>query len=92
MPPQGSRVYDELWKPSLTHLSQGNDAHEAHDLHILERIMKDEVGGVQANSFYYRHSRAWNDLPANIAKAAAINAFKIRLNKQKNDEPSKFNH
>lgn len=64
----------------------------AHDLQILEHIPKDGVRGLQANSFYYRHTRAWNDLPANIANAATINAFKNRLDKHWNDEPSKFNH
>ena len=64
----------------------------AHDLQILERIPKDGVRGLQTNSFYYRHARTWNDLPADIVKAATINGFKNKLDKHWEDEPSKFNH
>ena len=64
----------------------------AHDLQILERIPKDGIQGLQTNSFYFRHTRTWNDLPSDVVNAATINAFKNRLDKHWEDEPSKFNH
>ena len=64
----------------------------AHNMQILEHIPKDGVRGLQANSFYYRHARTWNSLPADIVEAATINTFKNKLDKHWEDEPSKFNH
>ena len=64
----------------------------AHDRQILERIPKDGIRGLQANSFYFRHARTWNGLPSDVVNAATINAFKNKLDKHWEDEPSKFNH
>ena len=48
----------------------------AHDRQILERTPKDGVRGLQTNSFYYRHTKTWNNLPASVVKAMTINSFK----------------
>ena len=64
----------------------------AHDRLILEHIPKDGVCGLQSNSFYYRHVRTWNNLPAEVVNTVTINTFKNNLDKFWNDEPSKYDH
>ena len=64
----------------------------AHDLQILERVPKDGIRGLQSNSFYYRHTRTWNNLPISVVNAKTLNEFKNNLDKHWNDIPSKFDH
>ena len=51
----------------------------AHDLQLLERVLKDRVRGLQSNSFYYRHTGTWNNLPTNVVKAKTLNEFKNKF-------------
>ena len=95
---RGSMI--ELWKhfnvytrESLSSTFQPRErTTRAHDRQILERIPKDGSRGLQANSFYYRHSKTWNNLPADVVNAPTINSFKNRLDKHWGDDPSKFDH
>ena len=61
-----------------------------HKLQLYERIPKDGSTGLQANSFYYRTPRPWNDLPANTINAASMNAFKNQIDKHWENEPSLY--
>ena len=64
----------------------------SHDKQLLERVPKDGVRGLQSNSFHYRYTRTWNNLPANVVSAKSVNSFKNALDKHWKDEPSKYNH
>ena len=46
---------------------------------LVWRNPKDGVRGLQANSFYYRIIKVWNDLPPDVVNAPTINTFKERL-------------
>ena len=46
---------------------------------LTERKAKDGTHGLQSNSFYYRTTRTWNELPPNVVNAGSINIFKNRL-------------
>lgn len=64
----------------------------AHNLQLFERTPKDGSRGIQANSYYYRHARTWNNLPSNIVNATSINAFKNKLDEHWENEASKYDH
>ena len=64
----------------------------SHNYQLMERNPGDGVNGTQANSFYYRYARMWNELPANITEAETLNSFKNALDKHWEESPSKFNH
>ena len=46
---------------------------------VTERIPKDGSYGCQTNSFYYRTTRVWNELPDLVVSAESIDAFKNKL-------------
>ena len=58
----------------------------------LERVFaKDRARGVQHNSFYYRSTKTWNELPRRVVNAETLNEFKNRLDEHWNNHPLKFN-
>ena len=62
-----------------------------HEYQLLWRKPKDGVRGLQANSFYYRVMKVWNDLPAETVHSPTINVFKKRLDDAWKDVTIKFN-
>ena len=50
-----------------------------HQYQLTQRTPKDGIRGIQSNSFYYRCSKIWNNLPANVVNANHINSFKNKL-------------
>ena len=52
-----------------------------HHRQLYDRAPKDGSRGVQANSFYFRMPKVWNDLPSYVVESKALNTFKIRLDK-----------
>ena len=52
-----------------------------HAFQLLECNAKDGSRGIQSNSFYYRPTRAWNNLPKTVVDTKSINSFKNRLDK-----------
>ena len=64
----------------------------AHNRQIYERIPKDGSRGIQTNSYYYRYSRTWNNLPSDVVNAKSVNSFKNKLDKLWENEPSKYDH
>ena len=51
---------------------------------------KDGTRGIQANSFYYRTIKNWNELPRNVVNATTINSFKKQLDDAWEDKPFKY--
>ena len=46
--------------------------------------------GIQANSFYYRTIKNWNELPRNVVSATTVNSFKKQLDDAWEDKPFKY--
>ena len=59
-------------------------------LHISKP--KDAIRGLQANSFYFRTAKIWNNLPKDVVDAKNINHFKKMLGEHWNHDPLKFDH
>ena len=57
---------------------------------LVWRNPKDGVRGLQANSFYYRIIKVWNDLPPDVVNAPTINTFKERLDCAWKNIPTKY--
>ena len=64
----------------------------SHDRQLHERVPKDGVRGLQSNSFYYRYTKTWNNLPAHVVTEENLNSFKNALDEFWEDEPSKYDH
>ena len=47
-----------------------------NDQKLTDRRAKDGTNGIQSNSFYYRTTRTWNELPSNVVNALSIEQFK----------------
>ena len=63
-----------------------------HAFQLLERNAKDGSRGIQSNSFYYRPTRAWNNLPKTVVDTKSINSFKNRLDKHTSKDRVMFDH
>ena len=63
-----------------------------HAFQLLERNAKDGSRGIQSNSFYYRPTRAWNNLPKTVVDTKSINSFKNRLDKHMSKDRVMFDH
>ena len=50
-----------------------------HDFQLHHNIQRDGDYGIQANSFYYRTVKTWNELPKEVVNAVNINSFKNTL-------------
>ena len=61
-----------------------------HDYQILPNFPKDGVRGVQRNSFYFRVSTLWNNLPNDVVNAPTLDTFKRSLERAWTDIPSKY--
>ena len=58
----------------------------------MERTITDGVNGIQANSFYLRSARMWNELPAKVVDVKTLNSFKNALDKHWEEAPMKYDH
>ena len=61
-----------------------------HAYQLVWNQAKDGVRGIQANSFYFRTIKMWNDLPAKTVDATTMNSFKNRLDDAWKNEPFKY--
>ena len=52
-----------------------------HAYQLYQRRAVDGTRGMQSNSFYFRTTKTWNDLPAEVVDAPTLNAFKNRLDR-----------
>ena len=60
------------------------------DYQLVWKAPKDGVRGLQANFFYFRTIKTWNELPKEIVHAKSINSFKNKLDEAGKDLPIKF--
>ena len=61
-----------------------------HKYQLISKIPKDGTRGIQTNSFYYRTTSTWNDLPKEVVNAKNINEFKNKLDEAWQKIPMKF--
>ena len=50
-----------------------------HDYQLLRKTARDGVRGPQNNSFIYRTTKIWNDLPQRVVNAKTTSEFKSEL-------------
>ena len=63
-----------------------------HNFQLVWQMAKDGTRGVQANSFYFRTTKTWNNLPREVVNASNINTFKNLLDKTWANSPIKYDH
>ena len=88
------QVYNHFHKydwNTLPHsFKQQNRVSRKHDFQVVWRKPNDGVRGIQSNSFYYRTTKTWNDLPKEVVNARDVNSFKNRLDKVWKNNSIKF--
>ena len=62
-----------------------------HDFQLVWNMPKDSTRGLQANSFYYRTTRIWNELSKKVVNAKNINAFKSLLDEVWKEKATTYN-
>ena len=63
-----------------------------HNFQLVWQMPKDGTRGVQANSFYFRTTKTWNNLSREVVNASNINTFKNLLDKTWANSPIKYDH
>ena len=63
-----------------------------HGHQVYQRKSGDGERGVQTNSYYWRITKEWNNLPAYVAESKDINTFKNRLDTAWMNHPKKYRH
>ena len=63
---------------------------EKHDYQLVWKTPRDDVRGLQANFFYVRTIKTWNELPKEIVHAKSIDSFKNKLDEAWKDLSIKF--
>lgn len=63
-----------------------------HKFQLVWQRPKDGVRGLQSNSFYFRTTQAWNNLPREVVNAPNIDSFKRLLDNTWVNNPMKYNH
>ena len=63
-----------------------------HKYQLVWQRPKDGVRGLQSNSFYFRTTQAWNNLPREVVNAPNIDSFKRLLDNTWVNNPMKYNH
>ena len=61
-----------------------------HDYQLVWKTPKDGVRGLQANLFYFRVTKTWNELPKEIIHAKSIDSFKNKLDETWKNLPIKI--
>ena len=83
-------VYDPETLPTNFKRNVRSIRSHHHPQQLTFNRPKDGKRGVQANSFYFRATDEWNDLPESVVEAEEINKFKNELDHCWNDRPLKF--
>ena len=63
-----------------------------HGYQLVRLKPNDGTRGFQTNSFYFRTTKTWNDLPRDVVSAPTIDTFKKRLDDAWENHPTKYNH
>ena len=63
-----------------------------HRCQLYQRRSGDGERGMQTNSYYFRTTKQWNDLPTSVVESEDINSFKNNLDVAWVDHPKKYQH
>ena len=63
-----------------------------HQYQLYQRRSNDGERGVQTNSFYFRITKQWNELPISVVESKDVDAFKNNLDDAWKNHPMKYNH
>ena len=63
-----------------------------HPYQLYQRRPGDGERGTQSNSYYFRITKLWNDLPASVVGATDINTFKNDLDKEWANHPLMYEY
>ena len=78
-------VYKHIHKYDKTTLSNSFNlqtrASWKHDFQLVPRVPRDGVRGAQTNSFFFRSTRTWNNLPKNVVNSLSVSSFKSNRGK-----------
>ena len=69
--------YDE--KSLSCYFRRRTKLNRGHNLQLERNFSKDGKRGSQQNSFYFRTTKMWNELPKSVAEAETLDTFKNRL-------------
>ena len=84
------RIYDNaILSSSFMH---NNRPSRKHGYQLYQKRSHDGERGLQTNSFYFRVTKQWNELPVQVVEAPSINTFKNRLDAAWVNHPLKYNH
>ena len=74
-------------KQSLSsYFRQRSNPSRQHDFQLERNFALDGLRGVQHNSFYFRTTKMWNELPRKVVEADNLNIFKNRLDQHWKNE------
>ena len=80
------RTYDQS---TLSPNFRPTRANRKHRYQLTWNRPKDGTKGIQANSFYFRVAKTWNNLPVKVVEAETVDSFKARLDEAWTNNPSK---
>jgi len=80
------RTYDQS---TLSPNFRPTRANRKHRYQLTWNRPKDGTKGIQANSFYFRVAKTWNNLPVKVVEAETVDTFKARLDEAWTNNPSK---
>ena len=83
-------IYDQDTTPD--HFKLQPRGNRKHSKQLVWNKPKDGTRGLQANSFYYRTLKRWNDLPNTTVSAKTTKDFKIELDDAWRDKPFKYEY
>ena len=85
-------VYEKDILPSSFIRNKRPVCNGKHQYQLYQPIPGDRQRGTQQNSYYYRITKMWNDLPQAVVDAEDINTFKNRLDKEWANHPMRYDH
>ena len=83
-------VYDRDILPSSFIPNDRPVRNGKHSHQLYQRRSGDGERGIQTNSYYWRVTQQWNDLPISVAESKDINTFKNRLDAAWLNHPQKY--
>ena len=61
-----------------------------HKFQLYQRRLGDGERGIQTNSYYFRTTKQWNDLPTSVVESGNVNCFKNNLDAAWEEHPMKY--
>ena len=85
-------MYEKAILPSSFIPNTRPTRNEKHRHQLYQKRSGDGQRGTQTNSYYFRVTKRWNELPSYVTESKDTNNFKIHLDKAWLNHPLKYNH